>query len=127
MAMRRIFNYIASDNSNPVTEFMRNLDIKLQKKLGVVLVNLKNTDLLQPPTYKAFRLDRYKGLYELRVKIKQMVRIVFYLDSAGDVVLLHGFVKDEDRATKMGLEMARARKLALARGNARKEEFLEVF
>lgn len=80
-------------------------------------------DMLGPPLVKAFRLDRYKGLYELRTRIKQMVRIIFFLDDDGSIVLLHGFIKNHDRATEQALELARARKHALASGHAGKAAF----
>jgi phage-related protein len=68
---------------------------------------------------KAFRLDRYKGLYELRTRSKKiMIRIIFYFDPDDNIILLHGFVKKQDRATNQALETARARRLALASKDA---------
>lgn len=71
---------------------------------------------MQPPAVKAFRQVRYKGLLELRTRMnKAMTRIIFCFN--GDsIVLLHGFVKRQERETCQALETARARKLALASG-----------
>lgn len=74
---------------------------------------------MQPPAVKAFRQVRHKGLFELRTRMNRtMTRIIFYFDDSR-IVLLHGFVKKQDRETDYALDMARARKLALASGEAK--------
>lgn len=91
----------------------------MQTKIRIQLKQLATMDFPFPqPMVKAFRLDRYKGLYELRTRIKQMVRIIFIIDTCGNIILLHGFVKKHERATEQALETARARKLALAERTA---------
>lgn len=118
-ANRKICSYIAPDGNAPVADFIRRLDIKLQKKIRMQLRQLENPSFsLQPPNVKAFRQSRYKGFYELRTRIRQAVRIIFVVDSDGNIILLHGFVKNGNRATERALETARARKLALAYGSA---------
>lgn len=68
-----------------------------------------------PPMVKAFQQERHKGLFELRTRInKRMTRIIFCFDAENNVILLHGFVKKQERETVPALETARARKLALA-------------
>lgn len=116
METRQIFEFVTSEGKTPVSDFISRLDAKFQKKITYQLERLRNTDCpLQPPLVKAFRLDRYKGFYELRTRSKQtMTRIIFYFDPGDNIILLHGFVKKQDRATKQALETARARKLALA-------------
>ncbi len=116
METRQIYEFITLEGKTPVSDFLSRLDAKFQKKINSQLCRLKEYDCpLQPPLVKAFRLDRYKGLYELRTRSKQtMTRIIFYFDSGDNIVLLHGFVKKQERATNIALETARARKLALA-------------
>ena len=116
MAVRQIFEFTTPDGKTPVSDFLHRLDLKFQIKIGQQLERLcDSTCPLQPPLIKAVRLDRYKGLYELRTRSKQtMTRIIFCFDSADNIILLHGFVKKQDRATNQALEVARARKLALA-------------
>ena len=80
---------------------------------------------MQPPHVKAFRLPRDKGLYELRAKLRQMVRIVFCMDDSGNVVLLHGFIKKEARATDKALAIARRRRDRAAGGQGYDEEIAE--
>ena len=112
---RQIYEFITPEGKKPVSDFLVRLDAEFQKKISNQICRLKDYDCpLQPPLVKAFRLDRYKGLYELRTRSKQtMTRIIFYFDSAENIVLLHGFIKKQQRATNTALETAMARKLAL--------------
>lgn len=123
---RRICSYISPDGTYPVEDFINRQDAKMRKKLLSQLRQLQNCQFqLQPPTVKAFRLDRYRGLYELRTRIRQMVRIIFFVNSDGDIILLHGFIKKKcDRATEQALETARERKRSLASGGAQTQEIV---
>lgn len=116
MENRQIFELVTLEGKLPVSDFIGRLDTKFQNKICSQLDRLREWDCpMQPPLIKAFRLDRYKGLYELRTRLKQtMTRIIFYFDGSGNIILLHGFVKKQDRATNQALETARARKNALA-------------
>lgn len=119
MPNRQICSYIDSNGFDPTMEFICRLELKLQTKVWRQLKLLAKADCaLQPPLIKAFRLDRYRGFFELRIRIRQMIRIIFFVDSDGKIILLHGFVKKHDRATEQALETARARKLTLATGSA---------
>lgn len=124
MENRQIFEFASLEGKLPVSDFIGCLDAKFQKKVYTQLDRLKERGCpMQPPLIKAFRLDRYKGLYELRTRLKQtMTRIIFCFDGDGNIILLHGFVKKQDRATNQALETARARKSALAA----KEAFITI-
>lgn len=116
MSTRQIFEFTSLEGKIPVNDFLCRLDLKFQRKINMQLERICDMECpIQPPLVKAFRLDRYKGLYELRTRFKQtMTRIIFYFDADDNIILLHGFVKKQDRATNKALEVARARKLALA-------------
>ena len=117
--IRKICKYVEQDGTSPVSDFIRRLDWKLQKKVMAQLKQLENPAFaLQPPHIKAFRQSRHKGFYELRTRIRQAVRIIFIVNEDGRIVLLPGFIKKNDRATERALETARARQLALASGLA---------
>lgn len=123
-ANRKICNYAEPDGTSPVLDFIRRLDWKLQRKIRVQLKQLEDPGFaFQPPHIKSFRQSRHKGLFELRTRIRQAVRIIFVLDEDGGIILLHGFIKKSDRATERALEIARARQLALASGLAHTEKF----
>ncbi len=114
-ANRKIYSYVERGGSAPVLTFISRLDCKTQKKVWAQLIQLKDPLFhFQSPIIKAFRQSRDKGLYELRIRIRQSVRVIFTLDADGSIVLLHGFIKNSDRATERALEIARARRLALA-------------
>ncbi len=126
MKTRKIFEIITPEDSRPVSAFLRTLDNKEKKKVSVQLETLQHKDCpLRPPMVKAFQQERHKGLFELRTRInKRMTRIIFCFDDMDNAVLLHGFVKKQERETVPALETARARKLALASGDAGSTELL---
>ena len=57
-------------------------------------------------------------MYELRSRVKQMVRIVFSLTEEGSIILLHGFIKSDNRSINRAMEMARIRQFVLSNGGA---------
>ena len=127
MKTRKIFEIITPETSLPVSAFLRTLDSKEKKKISVQLENLQYTDCpLKPPMVKAFRQERHKGLFELRTRInKRMLRIIFCFDEEDNAILLHGFIKKQERETTPALETARSRKLTLATGDAGATEILQ--
>ncbi len=127
MKTRKIFEIVTPEESRPVSAFLRTLDSKEKKKISVQLETLQHKDCpLRPPMVKAFQQERHKGLFELRTRInKRMTRIIFCFDDMDNAVLLHGFVKKQERETVPALETARARKLAFASGTAATIEVLQ--
>ena len=127
MKTRKIFEIITLEDSRPVSAFLRTLDSKEKKKISVQLETLQHKDCpLKPPMVKAFQQERHKGLFELRTRInKHMTRIIFCFDEEDNAILLHGFVKKQERETISALETARARKLALAIGDAETSEIIQ--
>ena len=127
MKTRKIFEIITPEDSRPVSAFLRTLDSKEKKKISVQLETLQHKDYpLKPPMVKAFQQERHKGLFELRTRInKHMTRIIFCFDEEDNAILLHGFVKKQERETISALETARARNLALANGDAEASEILQ--
>ena len=117
---RRILEYEHPSGVCPVTVFVDSLDARTKEKIYRQLVRLQDTDcVLQPPLVKLFRSCRCKGMYELRICTGQAVRLMFYIHSDGSIVLVYGFSKKKEQATNKAFEIAGARKLALASGNAR--------
>ena len=88
---REIYHYVDCNGHRPVDQFIETLAPKQQEKIHSLLLQLHDHPL-QPPHVKAIRNGRYKGLYELRSRVKQMVRIVFSLTEEGSIILLHGFI-----------------------------------
>jgi phage-related protein len=52
------------------------------------------------------------GLYEVRSSLSQnrIARVLFYIDTKGKMVLLHGFIKKSQRTPPADLELARKNK-----------------
>jgi len=61
---------------------------------------------MKEPHFKRFSIERYRDLWELRVKSKVFIRIIFCTLPNGDVLLLHGFVKRQKRDTMQALEQS---------------------
>lgn len=104
--MRKIYTYKDGDKY-PVEEFLRDLDEKLRRKLAFQLAYIcdeKNAFI--EPYVKHFSTEKYRQLYELRLKSgKTMVRIMFY-EHCGEIVLLYAFYKKDKRDTGKALEAA---------------------
>ena len=102
-----IYEYVTIDRLLPVGSFVNGLDTKIKKKIFKQMEILENDkNPLREPHVKSFRTEKYKGLYELRTKIKKVVRIVFYIDKDENIVLLHAFTKKHERATDKALGTA---------------------
>ncbi len=52
------------------------------------------------------------GLYEVRTNISQgrIARVMFYIDTKGRMVVLHGFVKKTQKTTDRDMDIARKNK-----------------
>ena len=114
---REIYHYVDCNGHRPVDQFIETLAPKQQENIHSLLLQLHDHPL-QPPHVKAIRNGRYKGLYELRSRVKQMVRIVFSLTEEGSIILLHGFIKSDNRSINRAMEMARIRQFVLSNGGA---------
>lgn len=58
------------------------------------------------------------GIHEVRTRLSQnrIARVLFYIDSKGRMVLLHGFIKKSQRTPDEDLEAARSNKSKHQRG-----------
>jgi len=67
---------------------------------------------LTEPHVKKIQGQRYKGLYELRVKFASDISRIFYFLYDGEkFILVHGFVKKTQKTPTKELEKARDRML----------------
>lgn len=89
----------------PISEFIGNSSVKVKKKLAYILRLLADeTNLLQEPHVKHFSIEKYKRLYEIRLKAEKiMVRIIYY-EANKNIILLYAFVKRDKRDTERALE-----------------------
>ena len=104
--MRKIYAY-TKDNRSPVEEFIKVTNDKIKEKLIFQMIYIKNeTNPFCEPYVKHFSMERYRRMYELRLKAAEtMIRIVFY-EHDGEIVFLHAFHKRDKKDTDKGLESA---------------------
>ena len=101
--MKGLLIYQPTSKSAPLADFIDGLDPRLREK---ILLRLYFLTQLEKPEMKRFSIERYRDLWELRVKSKVLIRIIFCTLPNGDVLLLHGFVKRQKRDTMQALEQS---------------------
>lgn len=106
--MKGILIYQPVDRTAPLSDFIDGLEPHLREKILLRLyqLTLPQKPELKEPHFKRFSLERYRGLCELRVKSKVLIRIIFCFCPNGDVLLLHGFIKRQNRDTMQALEQS---------------------
>ena len=90
-----------------VDTFIKTSNIKIRKKFDFILRYIADErNQFKEPYVKHFSIEKYKRLYELRLKAAgTMVRIIFYnIDE--NVILLNAFIKRDNRDTEQALEHA---------------------
>jgi len=104
--MRKIFIY---DNGRecPIIEFFKRTNAKVRNKLKYQLEYIKDErNPLCAPHVKHFSIEKYRQMYELRIKASgTMVRVIFHMHN-DEITLLHAFVKRDRKDTERALETA---------------------
>ena len=121
MKRQRMYLAVWNNGKCPVQQFICGLPNRCREKLLYELQLLENDPGLGPPHVKAIRVS--PGLYELRARLGQMIRILFLQAADGTPVLLCGFQKRHDRDLNRGLREAAALRAALASGGAYLQNF----
>lgn len=105
----KIYMYQSADGNVPYLDFVVTLDEKVQRKLEYALKSMAlSPGKLMEPQVKHFSIERYRQLYELREKMRVLVRIIFTVDGHGNVILLYPFIKRHKRNTNQALELSLA-------------------
>ena len=99
-----IIFYTKPDGSEPVTEFLLSLDLKMRAKTIRTIELLQNNGTeLREPYSKA--LD--DGLFELRTKVgSNITRVLYFFVCGGNAILTNGFVKKSDKTPNAEKELA---------------------
>lgn len=90
-----------------VDTFIKTSNIKIRKKFDFILRYISDErNRFKEPYVKHFSIEKYKRLYELRLKAAgTMVRIIFY-NIDDNIILLNAFIKRDKRDTEQALEHA---------------------
>lgn len=99
--------YNNGEGKIPIAEFIKNSNPKVRKKFDFILRLIADeNNQLKEPYVKHFSIEKYKRLYELRLKAAStMIRIIYY-EADKNIILLHAFVKKDRRDTEQALEYA---------------------
>lgn len=99
--------YSDEQGKSQIMEFIKNSNPKIRKKYEFILKLIADeNNRLKEPYVKHFSIEKYKQLYELRLKAANtMIRIIYY-EADKNIILLHAFVKRDKRDTEKALEYA---------------------
>ena len=105
--MRKIYLYKNDGAKGQVDSFIKTSNIKIRRKFDFILRYIADErNQFKEPYVKHFSIEKYKRLYELRLKAAgTMVRIIFY-NIDDNIILLNAFIKRDKRDTEQALEHA---------------------
>jgi len=97
--------YIYEEQKNQMCEFINKSNIKVKKKFGFILRYISDeSNPMKEPYVKHFSIEKYKMLYELRLRASNtMIRIIFYC-IYDKIILLYPFIKKDSKDTERALE-----------------------
>ena len=101
--------YYKKENGKiPVLEYLLTLNSKMRAKAFSEIELLeKHGTALREPYAKAIKGEKYKDLFELRIKFSSDISRIFYFTFKNNTfVLLHGYTKKTDKASKIELDKA---------------------
>ena len=103
--------YEKENGDIPVLEFIQSLPEKHRAKAIREIDLLEEFGLGLPyPHVDSIKGDKYKGLLELRIRFGSNIsRILYFLHIEKTFILLHGFVKKDQKTPTKELEMAKQR------------------
>ena len=100
--------YKKENGDIPGMDFLLSLEPKMRAKAfsEIELLEKHGTNLREPYT-KPLKGDKYKNLFELRVKFSSDISRIFYFTFKNNTfVLLNGFIKKTEKTPKRELEKA---------------------
>ena len=99
--------YKSDDVRGQVDTFIKTSNRKIKKKFDFILRYIADEkNQFKEPYVKHFSIEKYKRLYELRLKAAgTMVRIIFY-NIEENIILLNAFIKRDKRDTEQALDYA---------------------
>ena len=110
--------YEKNDGEKPVFNFIKNLPTKHKAKVYQEIELLGKYGIkIGPPRAIKIKGERYKSLWELRVRFStSYYRIFYFLYTGRFFILLHAILKKKNRTDINDLEIARKRMLNYREG-----------
>jgi|SRR3989304_6964575 len=95
--------YEKENKEKPVEDFISSLDIKMRQKVFSYIVMLKEKGWLPFPY-----TSHIEGkIWELRIKYSSNIyRILYFMHTGRQIVLLHGFVKKTQKTPRGEIDIA---------------------
>lgn len=110
----RVIDYQDSKGRDPIIDWMREVNKSNPKAVSKIIwtIDLLRANGLELSREYLFRIQRVKGLWELRATMqKNYMRVLFYNPEGTTLVLLHGFSKKTNETPQAELDTA-ARRMA---------------
>lgn len=104
--------YASESGSEPVREWLRGLESEIRKIIGY---DIKTVQIGWPIGMPLVRKVE-KGLWEVRSDLPTGIARTLFTASAGQMVLLHGFIKKTPRTPLPDLKLARQRMKEIRHG-----------
>ena len=103
--MKEILIYKDEKGNLPVRDFLQKADPKIRTKLAYQLRMLQSSSqMLGEPHVKHFTIERYRQLYEFRIKVSGKIVRIMFCEWGDHIALLHAFYKHGKRDTRNALE-----------------------
>lgn len=104
----RVVFYRTEAGGEPVREWLKELSHDDRKRIGEDIKTVEFGWPIRMPVCKPMG----GGIYEVRTSLVQnrIARALFYMDTNGRMVLLHGFIKKTPKAPAQDLHLARSNK-----------------
>ena len=114
--MRKIYTY------GNVQNFIESSDVKLKNKFQNILSLISNEkNGLCEPYVRHISQNRFKDMYEMRLKASGVMARVVFLKQNESIILLYAFYKNDKKDTKRALDHS----LRLL-NSTRKNDYMEV-
>lgn len=103
--VRKIFIYKEDDARGQVDTFVETSNVKIRNKFEFILRYIADEkNQFKEPYVKHFSIEKYKRLYELRLKVTSVMSRIIFCVVDDNVILLHAFIKKDRRDTEQALE-----------------------
>lgn len=102
--------YYQKENGDiPIFDFLLSLNPKIRAKVYSEIELLqKHGTSLREPYVKPIKGEKYKGIFELRVKFASDISRIFYFTFRKNTfILLNGFIKKSDKTPQRELDRAK--------------------